>query len=110
MAHTTNIFLPLAWLFGALSALGNLVLLVSTVWTLTLQGHSYAQADLGLFMMLIMIGTPIMLACGSMLVLGVLLHPRPIRVSLRGGSPLSYFLMGNVSLVVLCWLYFLVMP
>ena len=110
MAHTTNIFLPLAWLFGVLSALGNLVLLVSTVWTLTLQGHSYAQADLGLFMMLISIGSPILLACGSMLVLGVLLRPRPIHVSIRGGSPLAYLLMGNVSLVLFFWLYFLVMP
>jgi hypothetical protein len=91
-----NVYIPIAWFFGVLSALGNLVLLVSAISTLTLQGHSYAQADLGLFMMLIMIGVPILVSCGSMLLIGVLLRPRPIQVSIRSYSPLEYLLAGNL--------------
>ena len=106
----TNVFASLAWLFGILSGLGNTVILSYVIWTLTLMDHSYAQADLGLFMILAMIGTPILLACGSMLILGVLLRAPIIRISLRHNTPLAYLLMGNLGLVAIFWLYLFFMP
>ena len=106
----TNVFASLAWFFGILSGLGNAVTLSYVIWTLTLGGHSYAQADLGLFMILATIGTPILLTCGSMLFLGVLLRAPVIRISLRHSTPLAYLLMGNLGLVAISWLYLFFMP
>jgi len=105
-----RLFLSLAWPLGILSGLGSLIILAYGTWTLTLTGHSYAQADLGLFMVLTMIGIPILIACGGVLLIGALMHVPSIRISLRRGTPLTYLLLGNLSVLALCWLFLLLMP
>lgn len=110
MPRAANVFLPLAWLLGVLSALGNFAFVAYVVWTLTLTGHSYAQSDLGLFMLLTMFGIPVLITCGGMLLIGTAIRPPVIRISLRGATPLTYLLMGNMGVVVLGWLYLLLMP
>jgi hypothetical protein len=108
--RATNVFTLLAWLLGVASALANCVMVGYAAWTLTLTGGGYAQADLGLFMMLTTLGTPILVACGSLLVLGVLLRAPSMRISFRHGTPLAYLLIGNLGLVAALWLYLFLMP
>lgn len=105
-----NVFLLLAWFLGLLSALGSVVILAYAISTLTLTGHSYAQADLGLFMILTTIGIPILVACGGMLLVGFLTRTPAVRAASRRGTPLTYLLMGNLGVVALGWLYLFLMP
>lgn len=108
--HAGNVLLLLAWFLGGLSAAANATIVVYVLWTLTLGGHSYAQSDLGLFWLLTLVGTPVLVGCGSMLILGAAIRTPAIRISLRKTTPLASLLIGNVSVVVLAWLYLLLMP
>lgn len=101
-------FVVLGWIVVIGSLIGNVVLLVYIGWTRTLTGAAYAQADLGLFMLLIGIGVPIILLSVGVFVLGCVLRPPSIDLTTCGlRQPFVILLAANVGLVGASWLYLL---
>jgi len=99
-------FVPLGWILAVLSVIGNLVILSYVLWIRSLSGAAYAQADLGLFMLLAFLGTPIVLASIGILILGWLLSHPKFRFSAGGlRNPLVLVLLGNVGFVGIFWIY-----
>lgn len=105
---TRTWFSVLGWIVVIGSIIGNLVILVYIGWAHTLTGAAYAQADLGLFMLLIGIGVPILLLSVGVFVLGCALRPPSINLSARGlRHPLVILLAANIGLVGVSWVYLL---
>jgi hypothetical protein len=98
----------LGWIVAVGCLLGNLLVLGYIAWSRTLSGAAYAQADFGLFMLLLRIGVPIALLSIGVIVLGCALRPPPIDLSTRGiRDPLVILLGVNLGVVVLSWIYLL---
>ena len=101
-------FVILGWIVAVGCLLGNLLIFGYIAKTRTLSGAAYAQADLGLLMLLLEFGAPIVLFCIAVIVLGCMLRPPTITLSARGiKNPLVIFLATNLGLVGLAWIYFL---
>lgn len=101
-------FTVLSWVIAIGSLLGNLVILIYIGWTRLLTGAAYAQADLGLFMLLVPIGTPIALLSIGVFVLGCVLCPPSIELSASGiRRPLVVLLAINLGLLGAWWIYLL---
>lgn len=110
--QTRKWFGILGWTVAVGCLLGNFLVLGYIAWTRTLSGAAYAQADLGLFMLLLGIGAPIALLSFAVIVLGCMLRPPSIELSARGiRNPLVILLATNLGLVGLSWIYlFFLMP
>jgi hypothetical protein len=106
--QTRRWFGILGWIVAVGCLLGNAVVLSYIAWTRTLSGAAYAQADLGLFMLLVSVGAPIVLLCIAVIALGRMLRPPAITLSTRGiRHPLAILLAVNLGLVGLSWIYLL---
>jgi hypothetical protein len=98
----------IAWPVAALSGIGNASILGYILWARSLSGAAYAQADLGLFMILVAVGAPILVSSIVILLLGTLLRPPAIRLfPPEGPELLVLMLLANIGLVAVFWIYLL---
>jgi hypothetical protein len=101
-------FAIFGWIVAVGCLLGNLLVLGYVAWTRTLSGAAYAQADLGLFMLLLSIGTPVAVLSIGVIVLGCMLRPPAFDLITRGiRHPLVALPAMNLGFVGLFWIYLL---
>ena len=102
-------FTLLGWTLTILSTAGNLLMLLYVSWIRSLSGAAYAQADAGLFFLLVVVGGPIVIGCLGLLILGWLLRywscPWTCPSNTGFTNLLRYSLTGNPVLVGFLWMY-----